>query len=93
LSYRRMIGEHAGRLRMPVLILRGGKSDVVLPAGARQMANMLPFGRWSEVPNVGHSPTLYEPVAQRILCDFFGASPPETDSGPSVPLAEGDGRS
>jgi len=66
-----MVGEHAGRLRMPVLILRGGKSDVVLPTGARQMANMVPFGRWSEVPNVGHSPTLDEPVAQRLLRDFF----------------------
>jgi esterase len=70
-SYRRMVGEQAGRLRMPVLILRGGKSDVVLPAGARQMANMVPCGRWSEVPNVGHCPTLYEPVAQRLLRDFF----------------------
>jgi pimeloyl-ACP methyl ester carboxylesterase len=80
-SYRRMVGEQAGRLRMPVLILRGGKSDVVLPAGARQMANMVPCGRWSEVPNVGHCPTLYEPVAQRLLRDFFEVKDAGVDSG------------
>jgi pimeloyl-ACP methyl ester carboxylesterase len=84
MSYRRMVGQQASRLRMPVLILRGGKSDVVLPPAARQMANMMPAGSWREVPNVGHSPTLYEPIAQRILCDFFeveGASTGSTLDG------------
>jgi len=71
-AYRRMAMEQARRLQMPVLILRGAYSDVVPRENLRVMAGLLPAGSWTEVPGVGHSPTLYEPAARNALCQFFG---------------------
>jgi pimeloyl-ACP methyl ester carboxylesterase len=71
-AYRRMAMEQARRLQMPVLILRGAYSEVVPRKNVRTMVGLLPKGSWIEIPNVGHSPTLYEPAARYALREFFG---------------------
>ena len=73
-SFQRIICEQASRLKMPVLILRGTDSDVVPPDSARHMVQLLSAASCTEVPGVGHSPTLYEPEAQIALRIFFGIS-------------------
>lgn len=59
-------------LTMPVLIMRGGESDVVSQNDARAMAEAMPSARWMDVPRAGHCPTLYEPEAQAAVREFFG---------------------
>lgn len=68
----RMVWQQSGRLKMPVLVLRGANSDVVSRESARRMIELLPDASCVEVPKVGHSPTLYEPAAQFALRQFFG---------------------
>jgi len=75
--------EQIKRLTMPVLILRGALSDVLLPESAERLAQWLPDARWLEVPGAGHSPTLYEPEARAALRDFFGAD--LSDPAPLIP--------
>jgi pimeloyl-ACP methyl ester carboxylesterase len=64
------------RLTMPVLLLRGSLSQVVLPSTAARLLRELPSARCVEVAGVGHSPTLYEPEAQAAVGDFFGVPSP-----------------
>lgn len=59
------------RLQMPVLLLTGEMSDVVPHATAQRLVDVLPDARWSEIPGVGHAPTLYEPEAREALSAFF----------------------
>jgi pimeloyl-ACP methyl ester carboxylesterase len=47
----------------PVLVLRGELSDVLAPAAAARMAQMLPDAELVTIPRVGHAPTLDEPEA------------------------------
>jgi esterase len=84
-AYQRMVMEQATRLQMPVLILRGANSDVVPMHNARVMVGLLPSASCVEVPDVGHSPTLYEPDARRALREFFGV-----DATLSTPAADRD---
>jgi len=69
--------EQVKRLTMPVLILRGAKSQVVPRWTVARLVRTLPRAESVEVPGVGHSPTLYEPCAQEALRVFFGISPAE----------------
>lgn len=71
-SHRWTVWEQVKRLKMPILTLRGAKSDVVPRQSARRMAEVLPAASWAEVPGAGHAPTLYEPEAQAALREFFG---------------------
>lgn len=56
----------------PVLILRGGNSDVLSPPIAQRMLEALPGAKLVEVPGVGHAPVLTEPVAVKALEEFLG---------------------
>ena len=78
-SHRWTVWEQVKRLDMPVLILRGARSDVVPRLSARRMVEALPAARWAEVPGAGHAPTLYEPAAHTVLRDFF-ALPAEPEA-------------
>lgn len=49
--------------KAPVLIVRGERSDVLLPATATRMAAALPRAELAIVPATGHAPTLTEPPA------------------------------
>jgi pimeloyl-ACP methyl ester carboxylesterase len=75
-SRRQELWSQVHRLTMPVLLLRAGLGDVVLPESAEQTIQALPQARCVEVPEVGHSPTLYEPEAHAALCEFFGVPLP-----------------
>jgi esterase len=70
-SHRWTVWEQAKRLDMPVLILRGARSDVVPRLSAKRMVEWLPAAMWAEVPGAGHAPTLYEPEAHTALREFF----------------------
>ncbi|MEJ8835783.1 alpha/beta fold hydrolase [Ramlibacter sp. AN1133] len=54
--------EHYDRLRIPVLLLRGAESDLVLPDAAAEMLTrgpgVLGLARVVEVPGCGHAPAL-----------------------------------
>jgi pimeloyl-ACP methyl ester carboxylesterase len=70
-SHRWSVWQQVKRLRMPVLVLRGEKSDVVPRSSVELMAEVLPSARWREISGVGHAPTLYEPESQAALAEFF----------------------
>ena len=57
-----LIWPHYDALHLPVLLLRGAQSDLVLPATAHQMKQRGPGAKGLlqhiEVPNCGHAPAL-----------------------------------
>jgi pimeloyl-ACP methyl ester carboxylesterase len=53
--------------RVPVLVVRGALSDILPADVARQMAATSASARLVEVPDVGHAPTLSEPVARDAI--------------------------
>ncbi len=44
----------AARVRLPVMLVRGGASDVVSVELAEELAHTIPGARWVDVRNVGH---------------------------------------
>lgn len=62
---------------VPVLLVRGERSDVLGAATARRMAEALPGAELVTVPSVGHAPMLTEPEAlagiERLLARVDGA--------------------
>jgi len=60
------------RLSCPTLVVWGTDSDVLSEAQARRMVDVLPRGELVAVPNVGHAPTLMEPVVRASLERFLG---------------------
>lgn len=61
--------------RRPVLLVRGGLSDIISAPIAAKMRRAAPRMLYAEVPRVGHAPLLTEPVAQRALEDFLVGQP------------------
>ncbi|MGP7796116.1 alpha/beta fold hydrolase [Sphingomonas sp. CLY1604] len=55
-----MWGALAALRTVPVLVVRGGRSDVLAPAVAERMAASLDRAELVTVPGVGHAPTLTE---------------------------------
>ncbi len=55
----------------PVMVLRGGNSDVLSTSIAQRMIEALPNGKLVEVPGVGHAPVLTEPEAKQALDAFL----------------------
>lgn len=51
----------------PVAILRGGLSDLLSEATAKDMARRLPHAKLTTVSGVGHAPALNEPAATRAI--------------------------
>ncbi|MBV8169675.1 MAG: alpha/beta hydrolase [Alphaproteobacteria bacterium] len=74
-----LMGDHPGDLwpmfralrRLPVLAIRGERSDVLSQACFDRMARELPALERVIVPNVGHAPALDEPPAQAALDAFL----------------------
>jgi esterase len=60
------------RLPCPTLVVWGMDSDVLSEAQARRMVEVLPRGELVAVPDVGHAPTLIEPVSLAALERFLG---------------------
>jgi pimeloyl-ACP methyl ester carboxylesterase len=61
----------ARRISGPVLLVRGGDSDLLSPEIARRMMAEMQDCRMVEVPGVGHAPTLMEPEAFGPVLEFF----------------------
>ena len=61
----------ARRIPGPVLLVRGGDSDLLSPEIARRMLAEMQDCRMVEVPGVGHAPTLMEPEAFGPVMEFF----------------------
>ncbi len=55
----------------PVLLVRGGDSDLLSPETAQRMVAEMQDCRMVEVPGVGHAPTLTEPEALGPIREFF----------------------
>ena len=52
---------------VPVLVVRGARSDILSAATAERMVAALPGGELVTVPGVGHAPTLDEPAVQGAI--------------------------
>ena len=61
----------ARRIPGPVLLVRGGTSDLLSPEIAQRMVAEMQACRMVEVPGVGHAPTLTEPEAFGPVMEFF----------------------
>lgn len=70
--------EHYDRLRIPVLLLRGAESDLVLPDAAAEMLmrgpGALGLTRVVEVPGCGHAPALNVPQQLELVRGFLEQS-------------------
>ncbi|WP_269791315.1 alpha/beta hydrolase [Stenotrophomonas sp. Iso1] len=58
--------------RAPVLVVRGALSDILPADVARQMVATSATATLVEVPDVGHAPTLSEPVARDAILALLG---------------------
>ena len=61
--------------KRPVLLVRGALSDVITGEIADRMQRMAPRLQRVEVPNVGHAPTLTEPVSVDAIARFLRTVP------------------
>ncbi len=70
-----LIWHHYDALEIPVLLLRGVDSDLVLQDTAEQMRTRGPGARgqlqWVEVPGCGHAPALNVPEQLVLVSDFI----------------------
>jgi pimeloyl-ACP methyl ester carboxylesterase len=64
------------RITAPILVVRGGDSDVLSPTTVNRMCTVLPGVPVSavEVPGVGHAPSLAEPAALSAIREFLGVA-------------------
>ena len=59
------------KVKAPVLIVRGAESTALTRQTVSKMLSVLPGTRAVEVPGVGHTPWLNEPLALQALRDFL----------------------
>jgi esterase len=63
------------RVDCPVLVMRGGSSDILSRQGAADLAGRFRDGRWAQVPDAGHSvqgdnPAAFASALQSFLADI-----------------------
>ncbi|MDB5899633.1 MAG: D-(-)-3-hydroxybutyrate oligomer hydrolase-like protein [Ramlibacter sp.] len=72
--------EHYDRIRVPVLLLRGADSDLVLPDAAAEMLvrgpGTLGLTRVVEIPGCGHAPALNVPQQLDLVRSFIEQAEP-----------------
>jgi pimeloyl-ACP methyl ester carboxylesterase len=56
---------------LPLLLIRGDKSNILLPATVARMQTIRPDMKVVTLPGIGHAPTLSEPDALRALDSFL----------------------
>jgi pimeloyl-ACP methyl ester carboxylesterase len=59
----------------PLLLVRGGISDLIDPAIAERMQAAAPSMIYAEVANVGHAPMLTEPQAWAAIENLLETAP------------------
>ncbi len=62
-------------INRPILLVRGGASDLLAQGTAARMQAMAPQMRRVDIDGVGHAPTLDEPAARRAITDFLADAP------------------
>jgi pimeloyl-ACP methyl ester carboxylesterase len=60
-----------GLAHLPLLLVHGGASDILLPATVMRMQTLRPDMLLASLPGVGHAPTLAEPEALAALRVFI----------------------
>lgn len=70
-----MLTLFAALAKKPVLVLRGALSDILAPKGVDAMRKLAPDIEVVEVPEVGHAPTLDEPIARDAIQEFLNRIP------------------
>lgn len=58
-------------LDIPVLLLRGERSDILTPETARDMCVRGPACQWVEIEGCGHAPALMEPQQIQVVEDWL----------------------
>ncbi len=72
----RRLWSEVEKIDCPTLVMRGAKSDVFSDANAEKFANALPKGRWTRIPDAGHTVQGDNPRDMvRELREFFGEIP------------------
>ena len=66
-----MWGTLAALGNAPVLVVRGGASDILSEATARRMVETLPDAELLTLPGIGHAPTLDEPGVEEAIGRLF----------------------
>ena len=59
------------QIHIPMLIVRGGNSDLLSAATVAEMCKVNPHARSIEIPNVGHAPAFVKPEQIALAKEFF----------------------
>jgi len=59
------------QIHIPILIVRGGNSDLLSAATVAEMCKVNPYARSIEIPNVGHAPAFVKPEQIALAKEFF----------------------
>ena len=59
------------QIHIPMLIVRGGNSDLLSAATTAEMCKVNPYARSIEIPNVGHAPAFVKPEQIALAKEFF----------------------
>lgn len=82
-----MWGALAQLAGVPVLVVRGARSDILSAATAERMAAALPRGEVVTVVGVGHAPTLDEPAVHAAVERLLARAETGARTGPGEPAA------
>jgi cobalt-zinc-cadmium efflux system protein len=59
------------QIHIPMLIVRGGNSDLLSAATVAEMCKVNPYAHSIEIPNVGHAPAFVKPEQIALAKEFF----------------------
>ena len=59
------------QIHVPMLIVRGGASDLLSAATVAEMCKVNPYAHSIEIPNVGHAPAFVKPEQIALAKEFF----------------------
>ena len=59
------------QIHIPMLIVRGGDSDLLSAATVAEMCKVNPYARSIEIPHVGHAPAFVKPEQIALAKEFF----------------------
>jgi pimeloyl-ACP methyl ester carboxylesterase len=64
-----------GTLRMPTLVLWGGRDSITPIVQGRDLVTLIPGARWTELPQAGHIPAIEDPQGfDAALLEFLGSA-------------------
>ena len=61
------------QIHIPMLIVRGGDSDLLSAATVAKMCKVNPYARSIEIPHVGHAPAFIKPEQIALAKEFFSS--------------------